>query len=318
MKKVPAIFLAFLLVIGLAASGGNAAEQRHIGFVVYGAANQAIIPQMAAVTNYIEAQGDRYTLLDAAFNFGVMPDLVDQLIVQDVDGIIVMNIFPDIITDAVKRANEKNIPVVVTDCGFNDPDQTLLAGQTTSDNYRAGELVVEAFVRDHGPEGNVILLTALFTIPAEERTRAIYETIAKYPGIKVLADETVDVTVALSLTAVENLLQVHGGSNIDAIFGIFGNAAIGAISASQASGNTHIKIYGIDASMDELNIIKAGMQMGSVAQDFFMLGNSGIIKLYQAMNGESIPEYLTYVPVEYIDASNVDEYMAKVLEQQQQ
>jgi ribose transport system substrate-binding protein len=321
MKRIFALVIGsvvMLTVIGCskkaaegATADGGVSKQRTIGFVVYGAANQSLAPEIKAVEDYIAAQGDKCTMLDAAFNFATMPDLVEQLVVQEVDGIIVINLFPDSIKEALVKAKAANIPCVVIDCGFNDPDQTLLAGQATSDNYSAGRLVVEAYVKEFGKKGNVILMGSEITMPAADRMRGMRETIASNQGLKVLTEEEIDVDVNRAMRTVENLIQTYGGNQIDAIFCSFGNAAIGAVSACQSTGYQNIKIYGIDASSDELNLVKSGMEAATVAQDFFMMGSSGIEKLYKAMRGEKIDEYMTYCPVTIVNASNVDEYLAK-------
>jgi ABC-type sugar transport system substrate-binding protein len=323
MKKILALVIVAITVLiavgcgkktaeGSAASGGGASKQRTIGFVVYGAANQAIAPEIKAVEDYIKARGDRCILLDAAFNFSSMPDLVEQLVVQEMDGIIVLNVFPDSIREALVKAKAADIPCVVIDCGFNDPDQSLLAGQATSDNYSAGKLVVEAYVKEFGAKGNVILMGTEGTIPAADRMRGMREVIASNPGLKILTEEESDPTdVSKAMKTVENLIQTYGGSQIDAIFCSFGNAAIGAISACQSTGYPGIKIYGIDASSDELNLVKNGMEVATIAQDFIMMGTSGIEKLYKAINKEPVGEYMTYIPVTVVNASNVDEYLAK-------
>ena len=67
-------------------------------------------------------------------------------------------------------------------------------------------------------------------------------------------------------------------------------------------------IYGVDGNSDNLELIKAGKITGTVRQDPYKMGEVSAGFLYSYWRNEEYSKKVI-IPVQFIDANNVDEYL---------
>ena len=68
-----------------------------------------------------------------------------------------------------------------------------------------------------------------------------------------------------------------------------------------------VGVYGVDASPDSKALIKEGMMEATAAQFPSKIGKKTADNIYLLLQGKPIEPY-TYIPVELVDRTNVDEY----------
>ena len=104
----------------------------------------------------------------------------------------------------------------------------------------------------------------------------------------------------------ENWLQM--GEQIDGVVGQNDEMAIGALKAIQAANmQDSIKVVGIDAIADALDLVESGEMIGTVYQDAVGQGEGAVEAAVKAVNGEEV-EKTTLIPYILITQENVAEF----------
>ena len=139
-------------------------------------------------------------------------------------------------------------------------------------------------------KGNVAILDLKTVTSVQDRVNGFKEAIAKFPGIKIVADEDVpDAKRENAVPKATNLLTAH--SDIDLIFGINDNVALGSLSALQATNNTKVQVIGFDAGPEaQTNIASGTSPLKADAIQFpHLIGVCTVDAIIKSLNGESVP-----------------------------
>jgi ribose transport system substrate-binding protein len=140
-------------------------------------------------------------------------NILRDFISQGVDIILVNPNSPDALNGVIKEAQEEGILVVSYDATVTAPDVL----NVTLDHYAWMKKNVE-FIASTLQKGNVIQIYGLEGHPANnDRIRATYDVLAKYPDIDLIADTTGywDQTKAKEVTT----QIIGGGQRIDGAIG---------------------------------------------------------------------------------------------------
>lgn len=270
-----------------------------IGFLVY---------NVDGMKDYENENPDKVKLIiqDANRDQATQIQQVENLISKGCDAIVVKPITMDgcgPITDMCRKAGVK---LIATNVDFNSDKDTFIG----SDHRLSGQLEAE-YVAENvlNGKGNVAILVGKpDDQPAIVRTEATKEVLAKYPDIKIVAEQTGQWVRDNGMKVAENWIQ--SGLDIDCIISNNDEMAIGAALAYKAAGK-EMKIAGIDATADGLNFLKEGLLCVTVFQNGAAQGYQTIDAAYKLVKGESVPKYID-VPFELVPPEKVDEYIAKI------
>lgn len=250
-----------------------------------------------------------YVKTDAQLDVNKQLSDVEDLVTQQIDGLIAMPLDPTSIIPAIKLANDAEIPVVTVDLGALGGE---IASHIASDNYEGGKLVAQYLVEQLDGKGNLVCLEGVPTAESNtSRVKGFKDEISNYPDINLVASQpsgTIN-SKEEGLNTMENMLQAN--PEIDGVFAINDELAVGVAEAIKSAGREGIIIVGFDANEDGLNAIKEGDIHATVAQFPPYMAYTGIKTLIDAINGIDVPEFIA-APLVLVTKENVDTFKDEI------
>jgi simple sugar transport system substrate-binding protein len=249
------------------------------------------------VKEQVEEFGGEVQVYNADNDLTKMAAYVDAAVNQQVDGILLDHGRADALAPSVKKAVEKGIPVVAFDSDLNIPGVTVI----DQDDYSLAWNSLRTLAQDLNGKGEIIYIWVGGFTPMERRN-VIYEAFRKrYPNIKEIARfGNASQNTALDTQAqMEALLQKYPKKgDIDAVFAPWDEFAKGATRAIQQAGRNEIKVYGIDLSDEDLQMIQEANSpwKATAATDPGDVGKLQVRFLYQKIAGEETPQVYSVQP----------------------
>ncbi|EFE93697.1 sugar ABC transporter substrate-binding protein [Serratia odorifera] len=218
-------------------------------------------------------------------------DFVNQAISQKYDGIILSQGRAPYSTDLVKRIAAAGIAV----SAFDTDVSGIIPGVTVSQQDDAS-LANESFgqlVKDFNGRANIIKLWVAGFPPMERRQAAYQQLLKQHPGIHELESIGAVSSDVQGDTAnkVGAVLAKYPKGKIDAIWGTWDAFTQGAYKALQENGRSEIKLYSIDISNQDLQLMReAGSPWKvSVAVDTKLIGAVNLRLIANKIAGETTP-----------------------------
>lgn len=218
-------------------------------------------------------------------------DFVNQAISQKYDGIILSQGRDPYSTELVKKAVAAGIAVSVFDTAVNGtiPGVTV----TQQDDASLTGLSFGQLVKDFNGKANIIKLWVAGFPPMDRRQAAYQELLKANPGIKELesigaVSSDVQGDTANKMGAV---LAKYPKGKIDAIWGTWDAFSQGAYKALQENGRTEIKLYSIDVSNQDIQLMREANSPWkvSVAVDPKLIGATNVRLVAYKIAGEQTP-----------------------------
>jgi len=247
-----------------------------------------------------EALGFKVDTFSANGDSAKFHDAIAQAIDSDYDGFIISHGDDPATVEDVKKITAKGIPVVTFD---SIPELSGIQGvtQTSQDDEQLAKLALDKLVEEQGPDANIVYLWVDGYPPMVRRNAVYQETLKNNPGIKEVERFGVasDQTSLETQNAVSAILTKYPKGEIDAIFATWDAFAIGAARALEEAGRTEIKIYGIDVSNADLELIQKENSpwVATAAVDPKMIGAVNVRLLAKKIAGEETPETHNLEPV---------------------
>jgi len=214
---------------------------------------------------------------------------VEDLLTQEVSVILINPTDSDAVVNAIKMANEKNIPVITLDRGAAAGDVvTHIASDNIAGGIMAGDYIVELL----GGSGKVVELEGIAGTSAARDRGQGFNTAIDASDIEVVARQVADFDRTKGLSVMENILQAQ--SEIDAVFAHNDEMALGALKAIEAAG-LDIIVVGFDATDDAVIAVEAGEMAATVAQQPALIGSLGVESAAKILQGETLE---AFVPVD--------------------
>jgi ribose transport system substrate-binding protein len=164
----------------------------------------------------------------------------------------------------VQRAKDAGIPVFCIDREINSTDAAT--AQLLSDNYSGTVALGEYFVKRVGEEGNYVELLGLVgDNNTWNRSKGFHSVVDRFPGLKMVAQQSADFDRNKALEVMESILQSH--DDIDAAFCGNDAMAMGAYQALLGAAKAEqVKVFGYDGSEDVVQSIAEGKIVATVMQ----------------------------------------------------
>ncbi|CAI1975526.1 ABC-type sugar transport system, periplasmic component [Serratia entomophila] len=218
-------------------------------------------------------------------------DFVNQAISQKYDGIILSQGRAPYSTDLVKRIAAAGIAV----SAFDTDVSGSIPGVTVSQQDDAS-LANESFgqlIKDFNGKANIIKLWVAGFPPMERRQAAYQQLLKQNPGIHELESIGAVSSDVQGDTAnkVGAVLAKYPKGKIDAIWGTWDAFTQGAYKALKENGRTEIKLYSIDISNQDLQLMREANSPWrvSVAVDPKLIGAVNLRLVANKIAGEATP-----------------------------
>ncbi len=212
---------------------------------------------------------------------------------DDYDGFIISHGDDAATVDIVKELVEKGKSVVTFDSNGDlaDIDGVTL---TSQDDEALATLALDQLVADYEATASIIYLWVDGFPPMVRRNNVYQEVLANNPGIVEVERFGVAAadTSVQTQNAVAAMLNKHPKGEIDAIFATWDAFAIGAARAVKEAGRDEIKIYGIDVSNADLQIMQeeGSSWIYTAAVDPKLIGAVNMRILAKKLAGEETPQ----------------------------
>jgi inositol transport system substrate-binding protein len=135
--------------------------------------------------------------------------------------------------------------------------------------------------------------------------------VAKYPNLKIIAEQTAQWDRAKAMNLMENWIQSYG-SKINAVFAQNDEMGMGALQAlEQVKLKSKIVLVSVDAIADALQAVKAGRLNATVYQDAKGQGAGAIDIALKLIKKEPADKKETFIPFKLVTIENVNDYFKK-------
>jgi simple sugar transport system substrate-binding protein len=253
---------------------------------------------ISGVKEEVEKFGGQVTVFASDGDLGRMAANLDAAVNQKFDAILIDHGTPEALLKGVQNAVAKNIPVVVFDANVKVPGVTVLE----QGDQEMAKSVLDKLAKDSGGKGNIVKIWVAGFAPMERRQVAYAEFLKNNPGIKeVAAFGSATANTALDTQAqMEAILKKYPNKgDITAVFAAWDEFAKGATRAIEQAGRTEIKVYGIDMSDEDLQMIQnpKGPWVASAAVDPKDIGRVQVRYAYQKLHGDQTPDKVVLQPV---------------------
>jgi inositol transport system substrate-binding protein len=306
MRKVLLIGLVALIAVPLMVS---AAPKLKFGVTIEKFNDVFMRYALDQLTDEAQKNGIDVVTGDAKGDPNEQLKIVENFITQGVDAILIHVVDQTIAPTISKECLAANIPLVY----FNrKPDDSALTANkvvaVASPEVVAGNLEGEFIAKKLGGKGNVaILMGTMGTAPQIGRTQGTKDVIAKYPGMKVVREQTGNFDRATGLSVTEDWLS--SDVKIDAIVANNDEMALGAVLALEAK---HMKdkvlVTGVDATSDALKFIADKRLDMTVFQNGAAQGRGAVQIGIKLVKKQMVPMF-TPIPFEPVTYDNYKKYM---------
>lgn len=327
MKSKTAWLLSVLLVIGIILTGcqpkGDAKEAtttpadseasdnplsgKKIALVMQQNLGTFSAQYIEGVKEQVEKFGGTVTVFTSEGDLAKMASNLDAAVNQGVDGILIDHGTKEALNQGVQNAVDKRIPVVAFDAGVEVEGITVLE----QGDQKMAEMTLEKLKNDANGEANIVKIWVAGFAPMERRQVAYEQFLNENPGIKEIATfgAATQNTALDTQSQMEAILkQYPNEGEITAVWAAWDEFAKGAVRAIEQAGRTDIKVYSIDMSDEDLQMIQkeSSPWVASAAVDPMDIGRIQVRYLYQKINGETPEEKVVLEPV-FVDAEKLPE-----------
>ncbi len=213
--------------------------------------------------------------------------VVEDFVTRHVDGIVVAPLDDKALAGPLEDAKAEGIPVIVIDSDVDWPGRVSFIA---TDNYKGGVMGAEELGRLLGGKGKALMLRyAVGSASTTEREAGFLDTLrARFPGIEVVSEnQYAGNAIDTAYRASENLLN-----KFPAVEGIFcpnESALFGMLRALQDSGKAgKVRLVGFDATEKLVAALRAGELDALIVQDPFAMGELGVRRMVDHLNGKSV------------------------------
>lgn len=231
---------------------------------------------------------------------------VQDFLAQNVDAIILNPFEKDGSAPAVNLAVKAHKPIVVVNAIVSNLDKAN--AYVGSQDAEAGRIEAQRMADVLNGKGNVVIIHGPNGHSAEvQRSEGIREVLAKYPDIKVVAEQPANWNRSQALNLMENWLA--SGQKIDGVIAQNDEMALGALKAIEAAGKGgQIAVIGIDAIPDALKAVADGKMAGTVFQDAKGQGAMAVDLAVDLVQGKPV-KHDNYIPFQLVTTNNVAQFM---------
>lgn len=281
MKKLATL----VSVVALSATiSANAMAKETIALVVSTLNNPFFVSLKDGAQKEADKLGYTLVVLDSQNNPAKELANVQDLTVRGTKLLLINPTDSDAVGNAVKMANQANIPVITLDRVAN---QGTVVSHVASDNVAGGKMAGDYIAEKLGNGAKVIELQGIAgASAARERGEGFKQAVTEHK-FNVLASQPADFDRTKGLNVMQNLLTAH--PDVQAVFAQNDEMALGALRALQTAGKNDVLVVGFDGTNDGIKAVEGGKLGATVAQMADQIGVIGVVTADKALKGETVP-----------------------------
>lgn len=206
----------------------------------------------------------------------------------------------------VRRAQAASIPVFCMDREINATDAAV--SQIISDNFAGAVALGVHFVKAVGKSGKYVELLGLVgDNNTWNRSKGFHSVVDRYPGLKMVSQQSANFDRAKALEVVESVLQAN--PDIDAVFAGNDAMAMGAYQALVVAGKAdRVKVFGFDGAKDVVKLIAEGKMAATGMQFPKVMARTAAQSADSYLKGKRDFPQKTPVAVELVTPENVGSF----------
>ena len=302
------LYLPLILLLAMGITGRDySRNQRRNGYLI-GASYMTMNNEFYKILNEeissrAELEQDQMILRDPALDADRQIEQIDAMIQLGIDVLVVTPVDWKSLSDILRKAKEQGIFIVVVDSNLED--ESLADCTITSDNYNAGRMVGEYFLKEN-ETAELVVMTHDAAKSGQDRVQGFLDAVEQREGIHIVEKINCDGQLEIAMPRMQRIIEE--GAVFDSVFCLNDLAGVGVVAALDDGGMLdRVNVYGIDASPDAKALIKEGMMSASAAQFPSRIGRKAADVIYQLLEGGTVDKSVL-VPVELVTGENVEQY----------
>ena len=256
---------------------------------------------VSAMQEEAKKQGFTLNVQYAEFDSSKQNNQIETFLLQRVDALIVSPNDSAGIAPVIADARARKIPVFTADIAAHGAE---VVSHIASDNFHGGEILAEYLAKRLNEKGRVAIIDHPSAASVQERVAGFEKGLAKYPGITLVQKVPGEGQRDKAMRAAQDLLQAN--PDLNAIFGINDDSALGALAAVEAAGlQDKVVIVGFDGTPEARDAILNGKALKADTVQFPKeIGRTTIQTIAAYFRGEPVPNKVP-VRVEIIDQASL-------------
>jgi ABC-type sugar transport system substrate-binding protein len=241
---------------------------------------------------------------------GIDPaEMVNQIeiaLANEVDAIITMPIAPEAMRPVLKKCADAGVPVVFV--GSVDPESTSLSFIGTNEEAM-GAMGAQAIMDKMAGEpinAHILMSTmdASFAIKSRDGYLKAFES---YEGeFNLVVNEACNSDMMVAMEKYQNSLAANPEINV--LIGVCGEAGPAAAKVLNELGRDDVLVVAVDDVAETMDFVKSGDIYGTMAQNFYKMGNLGARQLVDFLNDGTTPEAMNDSGAAFVSMENIDTY----------
>lgn len=277
-----------------------------IGVSMLSMQNEFIVNVRDQLEKRANELGVELIIVDAERSALKQVEQIESFIAQQVDAIIMNPCEVEASSPAVTKALAAGIPII----NVNSETSATPTAFVGSDDVESARIAMQHIADLLNGKGNVIMIHGYMGQAAQlKREQGAKEILGKYPGLRLLAEQSGEWDRAKSLSLMENWIQAHG-SSIQAVFAHNDEMGMGAVKALTDAGlKDKVIVVSIDAIPDALQAVQKGTLNATVFQNAEQQGRNALDIALKAIKGEP-HEPTMLIPFQLVTKQNVAEFLS--------
>jgi ribose transport system substrate-binding protein len=257
---------------------------------------------VAAMQEEAAKEGFTLRLQYAEFDSRRQNDQMEMFVTQGVDAIILAPVDSSGVTPVVAEARKAGIPVFTADIAAHGAD---VVSHIASDNFKGGEILGEYLAKLTNGKATVAIIDHPTAESVQQRTAGFVKALEQHADMKIVQRVPGEGQRDKAFKAAQDLIQAN--PNLDVIFGINDDSALGALAAVEEAGlQDKMIIVGYDGTPEARDAIRRGSALKADTVQFPKeIGRTTIETIGKYFRGESVPPVVP-VKVEVIDQAALE------------
>ena len=285
------LVLVAALAVGACGDTGSPDGQKTIGVTLLSQSQDFYKDLEQGLREEAERAGFRVIVQSGEFDPAIQARQLEDFVAKQVDAVVICPCDSDTVAASLRPVRKAGIPIFTADIAAKGVE---VVAHVASDNTQGGRLAGETMAELLDGSGTVLIIDHPTVSSVQDRTRGFAEALAAHPGISIVARPSAEGQRAKAQAVMEDALTSY--PDLDGVFGINDDSALGALRAIEASGRTGIVVIGYDATPEARAAIQRGSALkADVIQHPDDIGRKTIQAIEKHFAGETLE---SWVPVE--------------------
>jgi ABC-type sugar transport system substrate-binding protein len=224
----------------------------------------------------------------STFSVPLQKPLIDDALVTKPDALLVAPTDSAALNPDLEKVQGSGTKLVFVDTSSSDP--SLGISRISSDNAAGGKLAADTLGSMLGGKGTVAVISVAKGVSTTDaRVQGFQqEMAAKYPGIKLLAEQNDDVD---SVTVATQFIEadISGNASLNGAFAANVVTAEGVAAGVQHAGKTgKVKLATFDADATQMQMMSQGTIQLAIAQEPALEGSDAVQQAVNALTGQPV------------------------------